>query len=75
VTKLKVFPTKEEFFLFVFNDLVPKKKSTLPFPIRRFIDVVFNGYEEIMKQMSPTESIGKTVRSMRLRSRQAMETG
>jgi hypothetical protein len=75
VTRLKVFPTKEEFLLFVFNDLIPKKKATLPFPIRRFIDVVFNGYAEIMNKMTPSEFIGKTVRSMRLRSRQAMETG
>jgi hypothetical protein len=73
VTKLKVFPSKDEFILFVFNDIVPKSKLSLPFLIRRFVDVVFDGYAEIVAGLEPRAFIETTVRSMRLRSRQAME--
>jgi hypothetical protein len=74
VQKLKVFPTKEEFLLFVFNNIVPKQKTSLPFLIYKFIDIVFRGYKPIIDEMNVHDFISKTVRSERLRSRQVMET-
>jgi hypothetical protein len=74
VNKLKVFPSKDEFILFVFNDIVPKSKASLPMQIGRFVEVVFEGYGAVIEGMDAKSFIGTTFRSMRLRSRQAMET-
>jgi hypothetical protein len=75
VTKLKVFPTKEEFLLFVFNNIVPKHKSTLPFLIQRFVDVVFNGYESIVAQFNAPTFISRTMHSIRVGKRKSIESG
>jgi hypothetical protein len=75
VTKLKTFPTREEFILFVFNSIVPKHKSTLPFLLEKFVDVVFNGYQSIMNEIDSTVFISTALRSSRLRMREAMESG
>jgi hypothetical protein len=75
VTKLKIFPTKDEFMLFVFNSIVPKVKATLPFLLERFVDIVFNGYQAIINEIDSASFIAKAVRSSRLRIREAMESG
>jgi hypothetical protein len=75
VQKLKVYPTKEEFLLFVFLDIIPKQKASMPFLVQKFVDIIFKGYEPIMTAMPVHDFISKTVRSERLRSRQTMETG
>jgi hypothetical protein len=75
VTKLKTFPTKDEFILFVFNSIVPKQKATLPFLIERFAEVVFNGYESIMREIESESFISRVLHSSRLRTREAMESG
>jgi hypothetical protein len=56
VTKLKAFPTKDEFLLFVFNDIVPKHKSSLPFRIDRFVDLVFRGHAALMRDLTASRT-------------------
>jgi hypothetical protein len=73
VTRLKAFPSRDEFVLFVFNDVVPRAKASLPRLVARFADVVLGGYAAIAAAMDAKAFIGTTVRSLRLRSRQALE--
>jgi hypothetical protein len=75
VRKLKSFPSKGEFLLFVFNGLVPKRKASLPFLTERFIDVVFKGYANIVTAMTPEEFIATAAASERPRARASMESG
>jgi len=74
VNKFKSYPTKDEFIVFVYHDIVPRHKSTLPFEIIKFVDQVFTGYSQIMETISPQDFNSRTVRSMRLQWRRQIES-
>jgi hypothetical protein len=74
VGKYKRYPTKEDFLMFVFLDIVPAKKATLPWLVARFVDCVFDGYAPIMREMEAPEFNRRAARSLRLQYRRQIES-
>jgi hypothetical protein len=74
VGKYKKYPTKEDLLTFVFLDIVPAKKATLPWLMARFVDCLFEGYEPIMREMDAPELNRRAARSLRLQYRRQLES-
>jgi hypothetical protein len=73
VKKYRAYPAKDEFLLFMFHDIVPKHKATLPKMVVEFAEVVLRGYTEIAATIYVPEFMRISARSERLVYRKELE--
>ena len=69
----KKYPTKEEFFNYIFMYHFTRDTKTLPICIQQFVDEVFTEYEDILKTIKPEEFSKRWSESVHKDARQIME--
>jgi hypothetical protein len=74
VNKYRKYPTRDEFLMFIFLDIAPRHKATLPLLVDKFVNEVFDGYRDIITTIDPVEFNSRTTRSLRLQYREKIES-
>jgi len=69
----KKYPTKEEFFNYIFMYYFTRNKKTLPICIEQFVDEVFTDYEDILKSIEEKEFAKRWNESIYKHIRENME--
>lgn len=76
VNIFKIFPNREEFLAYIYNEYVPTEKTALPLMINEYIDCVFGGYNKVFEThpVTPKQFIKLTDISRDLKRRKDIES-